>query len=169
MPQLKLNDLVSGLVGRTNRYTELVVFADDLAEVAQLRIGELPLELTPLDHAGVHFSFRERGQAFRLEVSEDGVARLSKLPEGAEKKRTVLQDEAPHGAVPSAALRTAVAKKGDGWAAGLVLGLLVGPQIPGSQKSRRVLTVRFNGADRAWKAYDGGLVRWMKRELQPSR
>jgi hypothetical protein len=168
MPQLTLIDLVTGLVGRTNRYTELVVFADDLAEVAQLRIGELPLELTPLDHAGVHFSFRDRGQVFRLEVSEDGVARLSKL-EGPEKKRTVLQDEAPHGAVPSAALRTAVAKKGDGWAAGLVLGLLVGPAIPGSQKSRRVLTVRFHGGDRTWKAYDGGLVRWMKRELQPSR
>jgi hypothetical protein len=169
MPQLKLNDLVTGLVGRTNRYTELVVFADDLAEVAQLRIGELPLELTPLDHAGVHFSFGDRGQVFKLEVSEDGVARLSKMVEGTEKRRAVLQDEAPHGAVPSAALRTAVAKKGDGWAAGLVLGLLVGPAIAGSQRSRRVLTVRFHGGDRTWKAYDGGLVRWMKRELQPSR
>ncbi len=167
MPQLKLNDLVAGLLSRTGRYSELVVFADDLAEVAQLRIGELPLELTPLDHAGVHFSFRERGQTFKLEVSEDGVARLSKL-EGTEKRRTVLQDEAPHGAVPSAALRTAVAKKGDGWAAGLVLGLLVGPVISGSTKSRKVLTVRFNGADRTWKAYDGGLVRWMKRELPAS-
>jgi hypothetical protein len=167
MPQLRLNDLVTGLLSRGARYSELVVFADDLAEVAQLRIGELPLELTPLDHAGVHFSFSERGQTFRLEVSEDGVARLSKL-EGPVKKRTVLQDEAPHGAVPSAALRIAVAKKGDGWAAGLVLGLLVGPGIPGSVKSRKVLTVRFHGADRAWKAYDGGLVRWMKRELQPS-
>jgi hypothetical protein len=166
MPQLRLTDVVTGLLSRGTRYTELVVFADDLAEVAQLRIGELPLELTPLDHAGVHFSFVDRGQTFKLEVSEDGVARLTKL-EGAAKKRTVNQDEAPHGAVPSAALRTAVAKKGDGWAAGLVLGLLVGPTIQGSVKSRKVLTVRFSG-DRAWKAYDGGLVRWMKRELQPS-
>ena len=168
MPQIRLTDLVTGLISRGTRYSELVVFADDLSEVAQLRIGELPLELTPLDHAGVHFSFNERGQTFKLEISEDGVARLTKL-EGQVKKRTVLQDEAPHGAVPSAALRTAVAKKGDGWAAGLVLGLLVGPQIPGSARSRRVLTVRFHGSDRNWKAYDGGLVRWMKRELTPGR
>jgi hypothetical protein len=165
MPQLKLNDLVTGLLSRGPRYSELVVFADDLAEVAQLRIGELPLELTPLDHAGVHFSFSERGQTFKLEVSEDGVARLTKLDTSI-KKRAVVQDEAPHGAVPSAALRTAVAKKGDGWAAGLVLGLLVGAPIQGSVRSRRVLTVRFNGTDRSWRAYDGGLVRWMKRELQ---
>jgi hypothetical protein len=167
MPQLRLNDLVTALLSRGARYSELVVFADDLAEVAQLRIGELPLELTPLDHAGVHFSFTDRGQTFKLEVSEDGVARLAKL-EGPVKKRAVVQDEAPHGAVPSAALRTAVAKKGDGWAAGLVLGLLVGQAIPGSVKSRKVLTVRFHGTDRTWKAYDGGLVRWMKRELQAS-
>src|SRR5690606_33593156 len=107
MSLLKLTDLASGLVSRSNRYSKLVVFADDLAEVAQLRIGELPLELTPLDHAGKHFSFQEMGQQFKLEVSEDGVARLSKL-EGPPRKRTVVQDEAPHGAVPSAALRTAV-------------------------------------------------------------
>jgi hypothetical protein len=49
-----------------------------------------------------------------------------------------------------------------------VLGLLVGAPIQGSVRSRRVLTVRFNGTDRSWKAYDGGLVRWMKRELQPA-
>lgn len=167
MSQLKLNDLVAGLLSRGNRYSELVVFADDLAEVAQLRIGELPLELTPLDHAGQHFSFRELNQLFKLEVSEDGVARLSKHT-GPERKRVVLQDEAPHGAVPSAALRTAVAKKGDGWAAGLVLAMLVGPPISKGNDSKRVLTVRFHAPDRSWRAYDGGLVRWMKRELQPS-
>lgn len=168
MSQLKLPDLAAGLLSRGNRYHELVVFADDLAEVAQLRIGELPLELTPLDHAGQHFSFREMNQPFKLEVSEEGVSRLQKL-QGAERKGTVLQDEAPHGAVPSAALRTAVAKKGDGWAAGLVLGMLIGPPITKDSTSRKVLTVRFHPPDRSWRTYDGGLVRWMKRELTASR
>ena len=167
MSQLKLPDLAAGLLSRGKRYHELVVFADDLAEVAQLRIGELPLELTPLDHAGQHFSFREMNQDFKLEVSEDGVARLQKL-EGPPKKRPVLQDEAPHGAVPSAALRTAVAKKGDGWAAGLVLGMLIGAPISKESTSRKVLTVRFHAPDRSWRTYDGGLVRWIKRELTAS-
>ena len=40
--------------------------------------------------------------------------------------------------------------------------------LPLERNSARVLTVRFGGADRSWKAYDGGLVRWMKRELQAS-
>lgn len=164
MSLLRITDLVAGLVSRGNRYSKLVVFADDLAEVAQLRIGELPLELTPLDHAGQHFSFEQMGQQFKLEVSEDGVARLAKL-DGPPRKRTVVQDEAPHGAVPSAALRTAVAKKGDGWAAGLVLGMLVGAPVAKDCASRRVFTVRFHAPDRTWKSYDGGLVRWMKREL----
>ena len=77
-----------------------------------------------------------------------------------------MQDEAL-GAVSSAALRNAVAKKGGGWAAGLILGLLLGDPLPGDSGSRRVLALRFDSAKKRWGAYDGGLVGWMKRELAP--
>ena len=169
MSQLKINDLVVCLNGRHGpRYNELVVFADDLAELTQLRIGELPLELTPLDQVGQRFTFRDRGKPFILEVSESGIARMQsiksgKVPSSAMKQ---MQDEAL-GAVSSAALRNAVAKKGGGWAAGLVLGLLLGDPLPGESGSRRVLALRFDAAKKRWGAYDGGLVGWMKRELAP--
>jgi len=169
MSQLKINDLVICLNGRHGaRYSELVVFADDLAELTQLRIGELPLELTPLDQVGQRFTFREQGRPFILEVSEAGTARLQtvtgdKPPSSAMKQ---MQDEAL-GAVSSAALRNAVAKKGGGWAAGLVLGLMLGEPLSDDSASRRVLALRFDAAKKRWSAYDGGLVRWMKRELAP--
>ncbi len=166
---LKINDLVICLHGRHgSRYNELVVFADDLAEITQLRIGELPLELTPLDHAGQRFTFRDQGKPFILAVNESGTARLqavksAKPPSSAMKQ---MQDEAL-GAVSSAALRNAVAKKGGGWAAGLVLGLLLGDPLPGDSGSRRVFALRFDQAKKRWAAYDGGLVGWLKRELAP--
>lgn len=171
MSQLKLTDLVIGLTtGHGPRYSELVVFADDLEEVAQLRIGELPLDLTPLDHAGQRFAYREQGKAYRLEISEQGYARLkvdkSRNPPSSAMKQ--MQDEAL-GAVSSAALRTAVSKKGGGWAPGLILGMLLGPPLPPPAQSRRVFTIRYDNdtTKKRWEAYDGGLVSWMKHELAP--
>lgn len=170
MSQLSIKDLVICLNARkTPRYSELVVFADDLEEVAQLRVGELPLDLTPLDHAGQRFIFQgDRGTRYSFEISEAGTARLgtdiSKQPQSSAMK--AMQDEAL-GASASAALRNAVAKKGGGWAAGLVLGMLLGEPLPGDSGSRRVLTLRFDSTKKRWSAYDGGLVGWMKRELAP--
>lgn len=170
MSQLTINDLVICLNARkTPRYSELVVFADDLEEVAQLRVGELPLDLTPLDHAGQKFSFSgDRGKRYAFTISEDGTACLgtdtSKHPASSAMKG--MQDETLS-AVASAALRNAVAKKGGGWAAGLVLGMLLGEALPGDSGARRVLTLRFDAAKKRWIAYDGGLVGWTKRELAP--
>ncbi|MCA9707647.1 MAG: hypothetical protein KDK70_17490 [Myxococcales bacterium] len=170
MSQLTIKDLVICLNARKGpRYTELVVFADDLEEVAALRVGELPLDLTPLDHAGQRFTFRDQGKVFSFEISEAGTARLatdnSKNPPSSAMQ--AMQDEALS-AVASAALRNAVAKKGGGWAPGLVLGMLLGESLPGDSGSRRVLTLRFDSVKKRWSAYDGGLVRWMKRELAPA-
>lgn len=169
MSQLTINDLVICLNSRkAPRYTELVVFADDLEEVGQLRVGELPLELTPQDHAGQRFTFRDQGKVFNFEISETGTARLasdsSKKPPSSAMKD--MQDEALS-AVASASLRNAVAKKGSGWAPGLVLAMLLGEPLPGDSGSRRVLTLRFDSVKKRWVAYDGGLVSWMKRELAP--
>jgi len=70
-----------------------------------------------------------------------------------------------------AAVGAASTKKGQGWAKGLVLGMLAGGAVGAAStpsRSRRVLTVRFDPITRAWAAYDGGLVTWLKSELEPT-
>jgi hypothetical protein len=169
-PIVTLADLADELEahGRTSSrgYQELDVFADDVEEVRALRDGKQPDSLRPLASDGHRFTFEHLGRRYEVELSERGVVRLSK--EGRDLQRS--------GSVPKemlqervrAAIAAAETKKGKGWAVGLVLGLLVGAMMGTAVRRRRVLTVRFDPGSRRWSAYDGGLVSWVKEELQPT-
>jgi hypothetical protein len=166
-PLLTLADLVAGLNSHGDRYGELAVFANDLAEVKTLEKGEVPDGVVPVDAEGKTFFYTHEGALYRLQISEDGFARISRR--GATEARTDVAGPAVVGALAGTAIGSAVSKKGEGWAAGLVLGLLAGAMLGsgGERPARRVLTMRFDPDSRSWCAYDGGLVAWMKSELQP--
>ena len=167
-PQLKLAELAAGLLKYGARYAEIHAFADDIDEIRQLYQDSPPPNLRPADVEGRVFSYEHEGTRFVVELSDNGVVKLRR------------DEERPHdgnqtagaaitGGVAGAAIGAATSKKGDGWAAGLVLGLLAGAMLgSGSSQDapRRVLTMRFDPESRQWQAYDGGLVNWMKSELQ---
>lgn len=174
-PTLTLADLADELEAhvrssRRRPYEELDVFADDVAEIRQLREGTQPASLQPLGSDGRMFAYERKDQTYTVELSEHGVVRLA-AGRGEPKGWDSVQKEGLRTLVKEA-ISTAKHKKGEGWAAGLVLGLLVGAVIgsasPPSRPRRRVLTVRFDPGSRRWSAYDGGLVGWLKEELQPT-
>src|SRR5690606_4064397 len=119
-PLLTLVDLVAGLNSHGDRYAELAVFANALAEVKTLEKGEGPEGVVPVDAAGkARFSGHE-GAVSRLQSAEDGFARVSRR--GASEARTDVAGPAVVGGLAGTAIGWAVSKKGEGWAAGLVLG-----------------------------------------------
>ncbi len=169
-PTVTLADLADALDahGRTSSrpYQELDVFADDVEEIRALRDGKRPDSLQPLDSDGRRFTFERLGRRFDVELSERGVVRLSKGDGKPQRWGSVPKDMLQERG--RAAISAAESKKGEGWAVGLVLGLLVGAMMGSSLPRRRVLTVRFDPGSRRWSAYDGGLVSWVKEELQPT-
>ncbi len=163
-PQLKLPDLVLGLERFGDRYSAIDVFADDLLEV---RSAQPVANLRDL--GGGRFAYQYDGKAYILEVfSDTGVVRLSRASgyvsagPGADATPALLTGLA------GAAIGAALSKKGEGAAAGLILGLLAGAVMGGSsQAPRRVFTLRFDPTTGQWRPYDGGLVPWMKENLLP--
>lgn len=165
-PLLTLGDLATGLLSHGGRYAEIGVFADDVADVRELREGNLPAGVQPLDGTGKRFMYDHETSSFLLELSEDGVVRLRREVGESSAGAT---EGAIVGAIAGTAIGSALSKKGEGWAAGLLLGLLAGAAVADANdadKPRRVLTMRFDPDLRAWQAYDGGLVTWMKSEFQ---
>ncbi len=159
-PRLTLADLAAGLDAFGDRYKELDVFADDVAEIERLKDGELPTGVAALDDAGQKFIYAQDGKTFVLELSEDGVARLRRPTRAPQPS-----GDAVAGALAGAAIGTAAVKKGDGWSTGLVLGLLAGAVLDSQQEPERVFTIRFASDAGEWVGYDGGLVPWMKSEF----
>lgn len=160
-PRLTLADLAAGLDSFGDRYKELDVFADDVAEIEKLRDGELPGGVAALDEKGRRFSYAHEEKTFILELSEDGIARLRRPTRPPEPTSAAVA-----GALAGAAIGSAATKKGDGWSTGLVLGLLAGAVLGSQKKPERVFTMRFDAETQDWVAYDGGLVPWMKSEFQ---
>jgi hypothetical protein len=70
------------------------------------------------------------------------------------------------GSPVGAATAAADAQKGGGLLGGTLLGLLVGATLgSGAEAARRVFALAYDSAAREWRAYDGGLLRWMKDQL----
>lgn len=161
---LKLSNLVAAL-RQFPAYHAIDVFADDLAE---LRAGSLPASFRRLDADGRKYAVTEGGESFALDVfPQQGVVRLSKPGPAAGQG-------ALHGAIMGGLVGTAVGsaidaagqQKGDGMLGGLLLGLLVGASLGVSAgDARRVFALRYDRQSNAWRAYDGGLLRWMKEQL----
>ena len=162
----RLQDLAVELKAQRGRFTELVLFADDLEEVERIRIGEPPEGLNQTSSDGRSWSWSHDDDDFRLDIFSTGTARLRQSPTGsvttARNGSTTASDAA------RAAIDAAAAKKGSGWSAGLFLGMLTGgPPLAAGPK--RVLTLRFDSNKRDWKGYSGGLVSWMKDEFRTGR
>lgn len=175
-PRLKLMDLVLGLERFGDRYSAIQVFADDVLEA---RSAEPVPGLSGLDREGRRFRYTvpegkpRAGESYELDLFPDsGVLQMRRATE-----REAPAPERPvrgglTGSLAGQAVSAAKRKRGRAAAEDLVLGLLVGTTLKGSTAPgapRRVFTLRFEPSTGAWRAYDGGLVRWMKEELLPCR
>lgn len=158
---LTLSNLVAAL-DEFPRYHAIDVFADDLGE---LRQRPLPASLRPLDVQGRSFLVSHQGRLFRLDLfPEQGVARLSNSAVPSEVAGAV--GGAVAGGLVGTAIDAAGKLKGVGLLGGLVLGLLIGASLGGAaEDARRVFALAYDHAAGQWKAYDGGLLRWMKDQL----
>lgn len=162
--RLTLADLATGLAEYRDLFGRLDVFADDVVELVEADSGAESTSLREITGQPDTYLFEHAGEKFALQVTRDGVARIryadDTIPTG------VLL-----GSVFGAAVGAASTKKGKGWAKGLVLGMLAGGAVGAAAaptRPKRVLTVRFDPITRSWGAYDGGLVTWLKSELEPT-
>lgn len=161
--RITVADLARGLAEFRHLFGRLDVFADDVAELSE---DGAAAGSTPLRHVSGQsrsFVFEHGGETFVLNVTPDGVAQIREADDSIGKGAVV-------GSALGAMLGAASEKKG-GWAKGLLFGMLVGSAIGAASSPsppKRVLTVRFDPATRSWAAYDGGLVTWLKSELEPT-
>lgn len=163
---LTLHDMVRGLERFGDRYQAIDVFADNVKE---LHTGETVEGLSKLDEIGRQYSLSMKDKLYRLELFPDaGIVRLVRTRQ-TPRAQTVIAG-ALIGGLAGATMGAATEIK-EGMGAGLVLGLLAGAVLGGVLDSsssvphpRRVFTLRFDQDSREWRAYDGGLVRWMKKQ-----
>jgi hypothetical protein len=153
--KLTVSNLVAAL-DQFPAYHAIDVFADDLAELRQ------PTQA--LDAQGRGYVVTHQGRSFKLDIfPERGVARLSR--HGPALTATSAGTGALAGSLVGAAI-AAADKKGAGLLGGALLGLLVGAALGGTAgEARRVFALMFDAAAGQWRAYDGGLLRWMKDQL----
>jgi len=154
---------VSNLVAALDRfpaYHAIDVFADDLAELRQ----PIPPSMHPLDAQGRGFLVTHQDRNFKLDIfPERGVARLSKHGPATAAGAGIGELT---GSLVAAAIDTASKQKGAGLLGGALLGLLVGAALGGvAGDARRVFALMYEPAVGQWRAYDGGLLRWMKDQL----
>jgi hypothetical protein len=172
-PKLRLMDLVLGLERFGERYEAIDVFADDVLEA---RSAEPVPGLDALDREGLRFRYTvpeskpHAGESYDLDLFPDaGIIRMSRAKQ-ALPASALPGHEGLTGPRATDAANAARRKRGEGAAEGLVLGLLAGA-MPGSSTKpntpRRVFTLRFDPSLGQWRAYDGGLVAWMKEHLLP--
>lgn len=152
MTHLKLNtdDLVQALqTFSNNRYQEVNVFADDLSVLALKDAAQGVVTVS--------------GKNYRFSVFKDhGVVRLGR---DGDSNGTMVGSEIDE---DIAAVYLAASKqRGDGVLGGALLGLLVGGVLSAATtpQVRKVFAMEFNLVARAWVAYDGTLLRWMKDKL----
>jgi hypothetical protein len=158
---LNLSNLVAAL-NQFPAYHAIDVFADDLAELQQWPVSP---NLQQLDAQGRSFLVTYQGTSFRLEIfPARGVVRLSK--DGVPPATTRAVWDGLAGGLVQEAIAAARKQKGDGLLGGVLLGLLVGALLGGAAgDARRVFALTYDRASGQWRAYDGGLLRWMKAQL----
>lgn len=150
--KLTLSHLIAAL-DQFPTYQAINVFADDLVE-----LRERPLQaLHQLDAQGRIFAFQD----FSLELFPvQGVAKLSRAATAA---TGVVSGAIVEGLIEVAIDAAEKSKKG---LDGLFLGLLVGASSHATiSGTSRVFALTFDLDSAQWHAYDGGLLRWMKKSL----
>lgn len=157
---------VSNLVAALDQfpaYYAIDVFADDLSELRQ-RTAALP-PMRQLDAQGRSYVVTHQDRNFKLDLfPQQGVARLSR--DGAALTATGAATGTLAGTLIGTAIEAASKQKGAGLLGGALLGLLVGASLGSSAgDGRRVFALTYDPTSGQWRAYDGGLLRWMKDQL----
>lgn len=154
---LTLDNLADAL-HRFPAYRAIDVFADDLVE-----LRALPPHVQRLDDEGKRYAVHLASGEYQLDIfPKQGVVRLSQKTSGATMTGAVA------GAMAGATLGTAIASANDQKGVGLggaILGLLVGASLGAAGEARRVFALTYDRTVQGWRAYDGGLLRWMKDRL----
>jgi len=164
MPSLR--NIAEVLRRYAGRYQFLDAFVDDVDE---LRDGVLVAQAR-LVQGGPAPRFIVGAGPDRVAVQvfpDHGVARC-RLDGGGQQPPS---DPAVAGAVLGGLIGTALATANDkkeGLLGGLVLGMLVGSMAGAAARPpERVLAMEFDPSTADWRLYDGPLLRWAKRTLQP--
>lgn len=158
-PRLTLKELIKGLDTFGDGYHAFAVFADDVQE---LRVRAPLPGLGAVDAEGRRFRLAAGGKSYDVELlPERGAVVIARPP--AEPAPSA--EPASFG--ESAELAIVAAQRGKGQVAAPMLGLLLGSVIfDGLQPvARKVVTMKFDPEVGEWQVYDGGLVRWLKKQL----
>jgi hypothetical protein len=179
MDKLSLADLAAGLDELGDRYQALDVFAEDVAGIDRALRGEVVEKLEPVggqtegEQRPLIFSFAHEDKRYRLRIyPAHGVVRVTR--ERPDIRPEVALSAAIGAVAGGAAGATLGAKSADrelaalaGTILGLLIGTVFGRGVAGPNSPRHVFALRFHPESRTWKAYDGGLLRWMKERLAP--
>ncbi|HSO00023.1 MAG TPA: hypothetical protein VLS89_17135 [Candidatus Nanopelagicales bacterium] len=160
--RLMLDHLVQGLERFGDRYQAFGVFADDLASLGE---AEPIRGLQAIDTDGRKYlwTFDEKSYELRLSPEQGVVHLLRSNSPAASAEDARFNKEAARKAI-----QMAKDKKGAGAGRGPLLGLLIGKMPEGAAGlPDRIFTMEFDPQAGEWRAYDGGLMRWMKQELIP--
>lgn len=167
----RLQDIANALQLYRGRYEFLDAFVDDIDEIRNRTIGDV----AALVQAGAHpqLAVQFAAEPFFVQLfPEQGIARFRLDQAGPRANGERIAAGAAIGGllgtVVTAALSAASDKK-EGLLGGLVLGMLVGGALGvAAQPVERVLALQFDPATLGWRLYDGPLLRWAKRTLQPA-
>lgn len=162
----KLRDIAGALQAYRGRYEFLDAFADDVDEIRDRTLSDVatlvqggtqPMVAVPI----------QGGPLLVQLFPEQGVARF-RLGQGQAGNGNHALTGATIGGAVGAALSSASNAK-EGLLGGLILGMLVGG-LAGAAAGpvERVLALQFDPAVANWRLYDGPLLRWAKRTLQPA-
>ena len=148
------------------RYKFLDAFADDVDE---LRNGAWnPVGAAQAGPAGVAIETGS-GRVLMQLFPEQGIARFRLAEEDAARGA---DEHIAMGAIIGGLVGTAVSsasKAKEGLVGGLIVGMLVGGFMgAAAQPVERVLALKFEPGSGDWQVYDGPLLRWAKRALQPA-
>lgn len=161
---LQLRDIANVLRGYRKRYRYLDVFADDVEELRQKTLADCATVLQREPQPMVSVPVDDDLLVIELYPSQ-GIARCRLDDSYAAPTHAV--DGAILGSILGSLLGAATSIK-EGLLGGLVLGMLVGGVIGATQPVERVLAMQFEPEKKSWRLYDGPLLRWAKRTMEPA-
>jgi hypothetical protein len=160
-----LQQIASYLKTQEGRFDYLDAFVDDVDE---MRTGAFA-DIAQLVEPGTDPVFAMRVGVAQLRAQlfpAQGIVRFC-LASQAAKATDRLAGGAAIGGLIGSAL-TAASKAKENLLGGLILGMLVGGVVgAATEPLERVVAMQFERTTGQWRLYDGPLLRWAKRTLQP--
>lgn len=168
----RLIDIAKTLREHAGRFDALDAFVDDIDE---LRSNELPPGTLLAQDSPVPIFVVDFGDVGHMKIelySAQGIVRFSLLGAPTAGQGDSVAAGAVLGGLLGGAIGAA-SKKKEGLLGGLVLGMLVGAALgtaapPANPSVERVRALQFDPTTSQWHLYDGPLLRWAKKVLQPN-